>query len=130
MHSPSPELFFETVKAFQRTAALKGALDLDLFAAIGNGATISELADRCNAAKHGIQILCDYLTVIGFLTKKDDHYALTTDSATFLNPQSPDYIGSAADYLLSNTMLTAFSDIATTVRQGGTTLSPDGFLAP
>ncbi len=30
---PSPDLFFETMNAYQRTAALKAAIDLDLFTA-------------------------------------------------------------------------------------------------
>jgi len=32
---PSPQLFFETINAFQRTAALKAGINLGLFTAIG-----------------------------------------------------------------------------------------------
>ena len=35
---PSPELFFETSLAFQRTAALRAAVELDLFTAVAAGA--------------------------------------------------------------------------------------------
>jgi hypothetical protein len=35
--APSPEPFFDTITAYQRTAGLKGALDLALFSAIGGG---------------------------------------------------------------------------------------------
>jgi hypothetical protein len=60
---PSPELFFETVNAFQRTAALNSAIELDLFTAIGEGArTPAALAVRCKASERGMRILCDYLT--------------------------------------------------------------------
>ena len=42
---PSPELFFETAFAHQRTAALKAAIDLDVFTAIQEGArTATSLA--------------------------------------------------------------------------------------
>jgi len=34
---PSPEIVFETFTAFQRTATLKAAVDLDVFTAIGEG---------------------------------------------------------------------------------------------
>ena len=34
--APSPVLFFQTLTAYQRSSALKGAIDLDLFTAIGN----------------------------------------------------------------------------------------------
>ncbi len=35
--APSPVLFFQTLTAYQRSSALKGAIELDLFTAIGNG---------------------------------------------------------------------------------------------
>ena len=41
----------------------------------------------------GIRILCDYLTLLGFLTKPGDRYAITQDSAVFLNRKSPAYAG-------------------------------------
>ena len=34
---PSPQLFFDTINAYQRTAALKSAIELDLFSAIARG---------------------------------------------------------------------------------------------
>ena len=67
---PSPELFFDTAQAYQRTAALRAAIDLDLFTAIGGGATtVPAIAAKCQASERGIRILSDYLTIIGFLTK-------------------------------------------------------------
>ena len=36
---PSPELFFETLNAYQRTQSLKGAIELDLFTAIAEELT-------------------------------------------------------------------------------------------
>src|SRR5438477_7502625 len=82
---PSPELFFETLNAYQRTQCLKGAIELDVFTAIAQGAnTAPALARRCAASERGIRILCDYLVVIGFLTKDENSYGLTVDSAVFL----------------------------------------------
>src|SRR5438309_2405272 len=67
---PSPALFFETMNAYQRTACLKGAIELNLFTAIAEGADTAEtLARRCGASERGVRILCDYLVIIGFLTK-------------------------------------------------------------
>jgi hypothetical protein len=44
---PSPNRFFETMLAYQRTAALKAAIELDLFTAIGQtSGTIPELMAR------------------------------------------------------------------------------------
>src|SRR2546430_8935447 len=63
---PSPERFFEVMNAYQQTAALKAAIELDLFTAIGEGAeTAPALAQRCRASERGTRILCDYLVAIG-----------------------------------------------------------------
>jgi hypothetical protein len=46
--APSPDPFLGAMTAYQRSAALKGALDLDLFSAIAAGAgTVPALAERC-----------------------------------------------------------------------------------
>ncbi|MGH9493147.1 MAG: methyltransferase [Terriglobales bacterium] len=128
---PSPALFFETMNAYQRTAALKGAIELDLFTAIGEGAqTAAELARRCQASERGIRILCDYLTVIGFLTKQSDRYGPTPDSAMFLDRRSPAYLGTATRFLASPTSYEAFRDLAETVRKGTTILAGDGMTEP
>jgi 2-polyprenyl-3-methyl-5-hydroxy-6-metoxy-1,4-benzoquinol methylase len=128
---PSPALFFDTMNAYQRTAALKGAIELDLFTAIGEGATTAiELAKRCKASGRGIRILCDYLTVIGFLTKQGDRYGLTPDAAMFLDRRSPAYLGTATRFLATAASQEAFRDVAETVRQGTCILGGGGLTAP
>jgi 2-polyprenyl-3-methyl-5-hydroxy-6-metoxy-1,4-benzoquinol methylase len=126
---PSPELFFDTITAYQRTAALKGALELDLFSAIGDGATGGAVADRCGASARGVRMLCDYLTSLGFLVKEGDRYRLTPDSAAFLDRRSPAYAGAALEFLLAPELAEAFRDVAGAVRRGGTVVSPEGSLA-
>jgi 2-polyprenyl-3-methyl-5-hydroxy-6-metoxy-1,4-benzoquinol methylase len=128
---PSPVLFFETMNAYQRTAVLKGAIELDLFTAISEGAaTAIELAKRCKASGRGIRILCDYLTVIGFLTKQGDRYGLTPDAAMFLDRRSPAYLGTATRFLASPTSYDAFRNVAETVRKGTTILAGEGMTEP
>src|SRR2546423_586128 len=49
---PSPELFFQTINAYQRTATLKAAIELNLFTVISEGAqTAQEIAARCGASE-------------------------------------------------------------------------------
>lgn len=128
---PSPILFFETVNAYQHTAAIKAAIELDLFSAIAEGKeTVQELAARCSASERGIRILCDYLAMLGFLTKQNGSYQLTQDSAIFLNRQSPAYVGSVTEFLLSPTLIEGFQDIAAAVRKGGTVIADEGTVAP
>ena len=128
---PSPALFFDTITGFERTEALKAAIDLGLFTAIGEGHdTAEEIAVRCKASERGIRILCDYLVVNGFLHKSSGQYTLTPDSAMFLDSRSPAYLGGAADFLLAPMMAGAYKDIAGAVRKGGTLMSQEGTVTP
>jgi 2-polyprenyl-3-methyl-5-hydroxy-6-metoxy-1,4-benzoquinol methylase len=127
--APSPELFFNTLTAYQKTAALKAAIELDVFTAIAKGsATVPEIAQACGANDRGIRILCDYLTIHGFLQKSEDRYSLTPDTAVFLSRQSPAYSGGIADFLVSEHLTTAFGRLTEAVRHGGT--SDQGSVAP
>jgi ubiquinone/menaquinone biosynthesis C-methylase UbiE len=128
---PSPVLLFDTVNAYQRTAAIKASIELELFTAIGEGhSTARALAERCRASARGMRILCDYLTTVGFLTKENDGYDLTADSALFLNKNSPAYAGGIIEFLLSPVLTRGFDHLTEAVRQGGTALPQDGTVAP
>src|SRR5580658_7795782 len=100
---PTPERFFSAINAYQLTEAMKAAVELEVFTAIGEGnASATMIAKRCNAAERGVKTLCDFLTIHGFLTKQDAQYALASDSALFLNRHSPAYIGAAIEFLLTS----------------------------
>ena len=130
-HQPSPELIFQTLNAYQQTAALKGALEFDLFTWIGEGANTAEaLARKCAAAERGMRILCDYLVIHGFLTKEGNRYGLTPDSAMFLDRHSPAYLGTVARFLTSPALMDGYRDVAAVVRKGGAVSSEHGTLAP
>jgi SAM-dependent methyltransferase len=127
---PSLELFFETIHGFQRTATLKAALELDVFTGIAEGATTAKaLASRSQASERGMRILCDYLAVVGFLTKTANCYELTPDSHLFLNKKSQGYVGAAAEFLLSPPQVEPFQDVASAVRRGGA-VAGQGVVAP
>jgi SAM-dependent methyltransferase len=130
--SPGPERIFDTLNAYQKTAALKTAIELDVFTAIAQGTnSTAALAKNCHASERGIRILCDYLAVNGFLVKHEQRYELAPDSAIFLNKQSPAYIGSAVGFLSLPELTDAFRDLTAIVRNGGsldgdaTTTEPD-----
>ena len=128
---PSPQIFFQTINAHQRTEALKAAIELEVFTAIGEGnTTASELAKRCQTSEKGMRVLCDYLTIMEMLTKQDNHYALTLDSSVFLDKRSPAYLGGATEFLCSPMLTDGFKHIAEAVRRGGTAMENDGTLGP
>jgi hypothetical protein len=124
-------LFFDTLNSYQRSEALKAAIQLDLFTAVGStDGTAAEIARQCEAAERGVRILCDYLTMIGFLIKDGNRYWLTQDSAVFLDRRSPAYLGSVADFLLDEHITSGFKTLAGAVRKGGTAMSEEGSLEP
>ena len=123
---PSPQLFFETVTAFHKTEALKAAIQLEIFTAIGEGnQTAAAIARRCQTAERGTRILCDALVIMGFLTKNASSYGLTPDSAVFLDRKSPAYLGSAVQFLVAPQALEGFQKLAAAVRKGGTAVDHD-----
>jgi hypothetical protein len=128
---PNPQLVWDTINAYQRTSALQAAIELDLFTAIGPGdVTAEHLANKCAASPRGIRILCDYLTVLGFLRKRADTYCLTPTSSAFLDRHSPACMGSMVQFMNSPKLLSGFANMTDTVRRGGTTLSHGGVNEP
>ncbi|PYT16785.1 MAG: methyltransferase type 12 [Acidobacteria bacterium] len=127
---PNPLAIFDALNAHQHTMALKGAIELEVFTHIADGAgTSAEIAKRANASERGMRILCDFLTIMGFLTKHDGTYRLTPNSALFLNKRSPAYLGSIANFIADESLLVNFRDIAAVVRKGGT-INGAGTLEP
>jgi 2-polyprenyl-3-methyl-5-hydroxy-6-metoxy-1,4-benzoquinol methylase len=123
---PSPQLFFQTINAYQQTQALKAAIELELFTAIGEGnSTAAEIAGRCKTSERGMRILCDFLCIMRFLTKDLDRYSLTRDSAMFLDKRSPAYLGAATEFISTEKLIDNFKNLADVVRNGGS-LDPDG----
>jgi ubiquinone/menaquinone biosynthesis C-methylase UbiE len=125
VNMPSAEIVFDTLFAYQRSAALKTAIELDVFTAIDAGETTAKaLATRCQASERGIRILCDYLTTIGLLTKSDRGYGLPPESAAFLSQRSPAYLGTTARFLLRPELRHNLDELTDAVRRGG--VSPAG----
>jgi hypothetical protein len=105
----SPASMVDAMYAYCKTAAIKAAIELELFTMIGSGSrTAGSLAAEAGGAERGFRILCDYLVVAGFLAKSGDSYALTPSSQAFLDRRSPAYMGAAIEFLASPEMLRCF----------------------
>lgn len=130
-HRPStPERFFNAINAHQQTEAMRAAVELEIFTAIAEGSvTAAAIAKRCQAAERGVRILCDFLTIHGFLTKSQQSYDLAPDSALFLDRHSPAYVGGAIEFLLTNRIREGHLRLTEAVRRGGTALG-EGTLEP
>lgn len=127
---PNPALIFDTLNAYQRSASLNAAIQLDLFTAIGEASrTIEEIAKQTHCSERGVRILCDYLVIGGFLSKEGNRYALSLEANLFLNRQSPAYFGSVAHFLLDPRIAGPFENLAEIVRTGKTTLPDQGTVS-
>jgi SAM-dependent methyltransferase len=128
---PSLSLVWDTFTGYQRTAAAKAAIELDLFTHIGAGAaTIDALAARCRAAPRGLRALLNHLVVDGFLTRDGERYGLSATAAAFLDRSAPTYLGSAVTFIASPMIVEGFTRLTDAVRHGGTAVPADGALAP
>jgi 2-polyprenyl-3-methyl-5-hydroxy-6-metoxy-1,4-benzoquinol methylase len=129
---PSPDIILETLQAYQRTAVLRGAIELDIFTAIAEGnKSRPAIAARIQASEKGTRVICDYLTIMGFLTKENAEYSLAPVSAFFLNRKSPAYIGDVSKFLAAvEKAIRGRDDVAAAVRRGGTEIPEPGILEP
>lgn len=127
----TPGIVFENLQAFQRTAALKAAIELDVFRAVGQGpGDVASIARHASASERGIRILCDFLVVNGLLQKADGRYYHTPSSAAFLDPNSPSCLASIAVFLSHASLREPYEHLADIVRKGRTVLPGDGTVEP
>lgn len=130
-NEPSLPLLWQAFTGYQRTAAIKAAIELDVFTQIAAGTTTVEaLAAASHAAPRGMRALLNHLVMDGFLTREGGGYGLTDTAAAFLDRQSPAYLGAAISFIASPTIVDGFSRLTDAVRRGGTALPEDGALAP
>ena len=126
-----PSVIFDMLQAHQRTAALKAAIDLDVFRALSDTPMdCAAIAQACSASPRGIRILCDFLVINGVLAKEGDGYRHTPLSAVFLDPRSPASLASIAQFLTNPANHEPYKDLAEVVRKGRTTLSGEGTVEP
>ena len=124
----NPGRIHQALTSYQLAMALKGAIELEVFTHIAAGATTSDaIASLCHGTEKGVRVLCDYLTVHGFLTKAKGAYGLAPDTAALLDKNSPSYMGSVAGFFTHPVMVNKYRDVAALVRNGGAT---DHTLAP
>ncbi len=123
----TPERIFNTLNAHEQTAALRTAIELDIFTAIGAGAsTAAAIAAKTGVAEKGARVLCDFMTIHGFLTKDQGKYALTAESAFFLDRKSPACVASMTGFLSSQQARARFDSLTESVRKGGSVWSEGG----
>src|SRR5215831_9994654 len=127
----TPSIVFENLQAHHRTAALKAAVELDIFRAVGKGpGDVASIAHHAKASERGIRILCDFLVINGLLQKEDGRYRHTPSSAAFLDPTSPACLASIVSFLSLRELREPCEHLADIVRNGRTVLPGQGTVEP
>jgi len=127
----NPGIVFEMVQAVQKTAALKAAIDLDIFRAVGEGpGDVASIAKHAKASERGIRILCDFLVINGLLKKEGNRYKHTPNSAAFLDPVSPACMASVAHFMSRPELISGLTGLADVVRAGRTSMPGEGSVEP
>lgn len=127
---PNPGIIFDTINAYQRSAALKAAIELGLFTEIAHGHRTAEaIAGAIGTSVRGVRILCDYLVIQELLLKEGNQYSLSLESGLFLNRDSPAYFGSTVNFMLDPRLISPYLDLAQIVRNGRTTLPDEGTVS-
>lgn len=125
----SPLFFFENINAYQKTAALVAAVELDLFTRLHEANSSSErtaaaVAQKVGAHEKGVRILLDFLTIHGMMTKHNAAspvawYEPTADSGFFMDRRSPASLALAPKFLAPPQMHSLAEELVAAVCKGG-----------
>jgi SAM-dependent methyltransferase len=119
MPAPDPSRIIDALSAYWQTAAIRAAIDLGVFTALGRRArTASQIAADCGADAAALGRLCDSLVSLGLLRARKGRYRSTAEAARFLDARSPDSLASLPRFFDARPVTTAFTGLAATVRRG------------
>ena len=116
----TPERIVDTLQAYQRTEALRAAIELDLFSALAEGPmTLAPLAERLHVSPRGLRALLTFLASLGFVLADGDRFRAAPDAARFLDRHKASYLGDTVAFYNSAMFREAFLATADAVRRGG-----------
>jgi SAM-dependent methyltransferase len=111
------------LQGFMGTAAVKAALDLEVFTHIAHGlVTPEQLAVAKGTTPRAMRILCDALVAFGALNKSDGRYSLPPGSQALFVKGSPMYMGAMSRILANPVMWEAAGKLGEIVKAGRSTI--------
>lgn len=111
-----PDDLMQMIRGFQESRVVLTAIELDVFSAIGDGATAPEVAKKAKADSRGAGKLLDALVALELLTKDKEKYYNTPISKRYLMTDSPD--SSRMAIMHSANLWKRWSTLTDCVRQG------------
>ena len=118
-----PDDVNELIRGFMPSRAVLTALELDVFTAVGKGATAKQIAARIQAAVRSTETLLNALVSLKLLEKADGVYTNAPLSARFFVEGTPDSARSAQLHTVN--MWKRWSTLTDAVR-AGTAVAPRG----
>jgi C-methyltransferase len=108
-----------------KAAALKAAIELDLFTHMANGhRTAAAVAQAAGASERGTTSLLNALSALGVLSKRDREYELSPEARAYLSRTSPLYVEDLVFGIAAPWEWDAFGRLADAVRTGKATIYP------
>src|SRR4051794_27580082 len=119
---PDPSAIMQIGMGFWPSKALLSAVELQLFTVLGSGpATAAEIGDRLELRSRAVCDFLDGLVALRLLDREGSgetaRYANTSETAVFLDTNSPQYIGGILE--MANARLYGFWDDLTEALQTG-----------
>lgn len=113
----------DTMGRYMESRVLLTAVELDIFTAVGPGATGMQVSRKLGTNPRATETLLNALVALGALTKKDGVFFNTPDTARYLVAGSPDYAQPALMHTVD--MFAAWATLTDCVR-AGTAVRPPG----
>ena len=122
----NPGKLLEISGSYWKSCTLQAGVKLGIFTLIGDRPrTDQEIAEGLGGDLRGVTMLLNALSALGLLSKKENTYANTDTGKTFLNEDSPQYLG----YILMHHhhLMESWSKLDQGVLTGRPTRSRSGF---
>ena len=89
-----PGELMSIASGYWQPCTLHAAVKMDIFSVLGDKKLSAlDVAEKIETDERGVSILLNALVAMELLTKADEVYANTPSSNTYLNKESPEYIG-------------------------------------
>jgi len=85
-----PEDLLQSIRGFQESRVILSAIELDIFTAVGSGASAQAIAAGLATDPRATEMLLNALAATGLLTKRDGTFYNSKTSARYLSSGSPD----------------------------------------
>jgi predicted O-methyltransferase YrrM len=117
-----PEDLDRRIRAFQESRVLLTAIELDLFEALGPGATAAGVAETLGTDPRATEMLMNALVSLGLIEKRDGIFRNAPEATQHFTRRSPDDVRMAMMHTVH--LWDRWSTLTECVRTGGTVQGP------